>query len=242
MSDTTVVIGCSSEIGMAICASIISRGDLVVGTTRTGKLAVSDNLGSGFQVASCDSTNIDSIRHLFQSLAYRSPRHLVYCAGFHRLAPVSPISSGSLTDHLAVNFQGAVDCSRLFISGKFSQSNLQRSITVIASIAHMVGEAGLVGYSASKAAAVAAVKGMAVEYASRNIRVNSVSPGWVEGIRSDVVRGKISDVALSEIIKRYPLGLGLPIDVANAVSFLSSDSARWITGVDLVVDGGRTCT
>lgn len=242
MVDTTILIGCSSEIGMAICSSLIKRGDRVIGTTRSGSLSAPIEFGSDFQLAACDVTSTESIRQLFQSMANLTPRHLIYCAGFHRLAPVSPISSGSLEDHLAVNFRGAVDCSRLFISGKYSKTDTQRTITVVASIAHRVGEAGLVGYSASKAAIVAAVKGMAVEYAPRNIRVNSVSPGWIKSNRADVVSEKLSEDGLSSIHNRYPLGLGSATDVANAVAFLSSDSAKWITGIDLLVDGGRTCS
>lgn len=242
MMDATIVIGCSSEIGLAICSSLLKRGDHVIGTTRSGFLSIPADFGAAFQVGACDVTNIESIRQLFQSVASLKPRHLIYCAGFHRLAPVSPLSAGSLEDHLAVNFRGAVDCSRIFISGKFSKSDTQRTITVVASIAHRIGEAGLVGYSASKAAVVAAVRGMAVEYASRNIRVNSVSPGWINSNRADAVSDKLPEEVLSAIHKRYPLGLGSATDVANAVDFLSSDSAKWITGVDLLVDGGRTCS
>ncbi len=242
MKNTTIVIGCSSEIGLAICSSLIKRGDHVIGTTRSGCLSFPIDFGAAFQIKACDATNIESIRQLFQSVSSLAPRNLIYCAGFHRLAPVSPISAGSLEDHLAVNFRGAVDCSRIFTSAKYSGSDTQRSITVIASIAHRIGEAGIVGYSASKAAVVAAVRGMAVEYASRDIRVNSVSPGWIKSNRADAVSEKLPDDVLSTIHKRYPLGLGSASDVANAVAFLSSDSARWITGIDLLVDGGRTCT
>lgn len=240
--DTAVVIGCSSELGLAICSALIKRGDRVIGTTRGGDFSGPIDFGEAFQVSACDATNTESIRQLFQSLADVKPRHLIYCAGFHRLAPVSPISTGSLEDHLAVNFRGAVDCARIFTSSKFSKVDTQRTVTVVASIAHRISEAGLVGYSASKAAVVAAVRGMALEFASRNIRVNSVSPGWIKSNRADAVSAKLSEEGLSGIQKRYPLGLGSASDVANAVAFLSSDSAKWITGVDLLVDGGRSCS
>jgi NAD(P)-dependent dehydrogenase (short-subunit alcohol dehydrogenase family) len=242
MSDVSVVIGCSSEIGRAICDGLIARGDLVIGTARSGKLSDENSISGNIEIEACDSTSIESIRSLFERIARYRPRHLFYCAGYHRLAPVSPASSGSLANHLAVNFQGAVDCSRFFINNKTSRTDLQRTITVVASIAHRIGEAGLVGYSASKAAVVAAVRGMAIEYASRNIRVNSVSPGWIEGVRADAVATTISAEALAEIRSRYPLGFGRPVDVASAAMFLASDQARWITGVDLIVDGGRSST
>jgi NAD(P)-dependent dehydrogenase (short-subunit alcohol dehydrogenase family) len=242
MSDIAVVIGCSSGIGRAICETLVERGDIVVGTTRSGFLQDGQEAIEGVDILPCDSTSIESIRNLFNTLSTCRPRHLVYCAGFHRLALVSPISSGSLEDHLAVNYVGAVNCARLFVGSKYSRTDVQRTITVVASIAHRVGEAGLVGYSASKAAVVAAVRGMAVEYAGKNIRVNSVSPGWIEGDRADTVSSRISGDALEEIRRRYPLGYGQPKDIGFAVSFLSSNLASWITGVDLPVDGGRTVT
>lgn len=242
MADLSIVIGCSSGIGRSICESLVERGDDVVGTTRSGYLPAPQEAIKGVDIFACDSTSIDSIKGLFNSLSTRRPRHLVYCAGFHRLAPMSPVSAGSLEDHMAVNFVGAVNCARLFVSNKFSRTDVQRTITVVASIAHRVGEAGLVGYSASKAAVVAAVRGMAVEYAGKNIRVNSVSPGWIKGERANTVASRLSDAALDEIRRRYPLGYGEPKDIGFAVSFLSSDMAGWITGVDLPVDGGRTVT
>lgn len=242
MSDIALVIGCSSGIGRAICHALVERGDTVIGTTRSGFLPDGQDSMYGVDILSCDSTRIESIKNLFASLDSSRPRHLVYCAGFHRLAPVSPFSAGSLEEHLAVNYLGAVNCARLFVSSKNSIAEFQRTITVVASIAHRVGEAGLVGYSASKAAVVAAVRGMAIEYAGKNIRVNSVSPGWIQGDRADVVSSRISGNALEEIHRRYPLGYGQPKDVGSAVSFLSSNMASWITGVDLPVDGGRTVT
>jgi NAD(P)-dependent dehydrogenase (short-subunit alcohol dehydrogenase family) len=242
VTEAALVIACNSAIGRAVCDSLGDRGLKVIGTTRSGELKIPNASRSEFELAACDVTDIDSIRRCLSAVAAHRPRHLIYCAGFHRLAPVAPASSGSLDEHMAVNFRGAVDCARLFVSNKFSGGPGQRSITIVASIAHRIGEAGLVGYSASKAAVVAAVRGMAVEYAPRNVRVNSVSPGWIEGERADAVSDKLSENAVTEIRRRYPLGLGLPRDVASAVSFLASDAARWITGTDLVVDGGRSCT
>jgi NAD(P)-dependent dehydrogenase (short-subunit alcohol dehydrogenase family) len=242
MPDVSVVIGCSSGIGLAICAALKERGDVVIGTTRSGALPPLLSISKDIEVERCDSTNLESIRDLFNRLAPRRPRHLIYCAGFHRLSPITAVSNGSLSDHFAVNFQGAVDCARIFASNKISNCDDQRTITVVSSIAHRVAEAGLIGYSASKAAIVAAVRGFAVEYAPKNIRANSVSPGWIKGARADAVEAKLPSAAMVEIRRRYPLGFGCPEDVAGAVVFLSSDSAMWITGVDLPVDGGRSCT
>lgn len=242
MVDTSIVVGCSSDIGTAICSALLSRGDRVVGTTRNGRCPASYDGEGDFHVGQCDVRNVESISQLFDAFSSFRPRHLIYCAGFHKLAPLSVLSDGAIAEHFAINLQGALSCSRFFSNAKYSCVDLQRSITVVSSIAHRVGEAGLIGYSASKAAVVSAVRCMAVEYGNKNIRVNSVSPGWVAGRSASIVSAKLSVDALQSIRQRYPLGFGEPSDVASAVSFLSSDGAKWISGIDLVVDGGRTAT
>ena len=81
---------------------------------------------------------------------------------------------------------------------------------------------------------------MAVELASKRIRVNSISPGVVETPMSKHAVYSKDEVSLNRIRDLHPLGLGVPDDVANAVVFLLSDASRWITGTNLIVDGGYT--
>ena len=94
---------------------------------------------------------------------------------------------------------------------------------------------GQVNYAASKAGVIGLTKSLAKEFASRNIRVNAVAPGYV---KSDMT-AKLSEEITEKVLENIPLvQLGEVEDIANAVAFLVSDEARYITGQVLVVDGG----
>jgi len=108
----------------------------------------------------------------------------------------------------------------------------------ISSVVGMVGNAGQVNYSASKAALIGMTKSLAKEVASRGILVNAVAPGFIATKMTD----KLNDAQKENILTQIPLKrMGEPKDIANAVAFLASDRASYITGHTLVVDGGMIC-
>ena len=113
----------------------------------------------------------------------------------------------------------------------------QRSGVIInlSSVVGINGNVGQVNYAASKAGVIGLTKSLAKEFASRNIRVNAVAPGYV---KSDMT-AKLSEEITEKVLENIPLGqLGVVEDIANSVAFLVSDEARYITGQVLVVDGG----
>lgn len=113
----------------------------------------------------------------------------------------------------------------------------QRSGVIInlSSVVGINGNVGQVNYAASKAGVIGLTKSLAKEFAARNIRVNAVAPGYV---KSDMT-AKLSEEITEKVLENIPLGqLGEVEDIANAVAFLVSDDARYITGQVLVVDGG----
>ena len=113
----------------------------------------------------------------------------------------------------------------------------QRSGVIInlSSVVGINGNVGQVNYAASKAGVIGLTKSLAKEFASRNIRVNAVAPGYV---KSDMT-AKLSEEITEKVLENIPLGqLGEVEDIANSVAFLVSDEARYITGQLLVVDGG----
>lgn len=115
----------------------------------------------------------------------------------------------------------------------------QRSGVIInlSSVVGINGNVGQVNYAASKAGVIGLTKSLAKEFASRNVRVNAVAPGYV---KSDMT-AKLSEEITTKVLENIPLGqLGEVEDIANAVAFLVSDEARYITGQVLVVDGGMT--
>ena len=104
----------------------------------------------------------------------------------------------------------------------------------------MIGRVGVSAYAASKGAIVSAVKKMALELAKRSVRINAVSPGTVLTPLMQSYLSQISEDDRQKRVEGFPLGLGEPTDVANACIYLLSDAARWVTGQNIVVDGGYT--
>jgi len=112
------------------------------------------------------------------------------------------------------------------------------SFVFISSVMGILGQAGKVGYCSSKGALISGTKAMALELAKKNIRVNCVLPGAVETEMSKKMLEKLPEESKKSIINMHPLGLGRPEDIANACAFLLSDASRWVTGTNLIVDGG----
>ena len=136
---------------------------------------------------------------------------------------------------LATNLKGA------FLFGKAVARPMMRqragSIVQISSIIGLIGNAGQCNYAASKAGLIALTQSMAKELASRNIRVNAVAPGFIVSQMTDALPDALRTKMLGEI----PLGrFGAGEDIANAVVFLASEDASYVTGQVLSVNGGMT--
>jgi len=163
---TSLVIGAACDVGLAVCRALAARGDALVVATHRQALALDEaTLGTPVTRLQADVTDAGSLAALFEQAAAHAPRHLVYVAGHHRLKPLSLRDDGDLARHWAVNGQGAVDAARLFALQRGlprPPEGAPRSITLVASIAHRQGAAGLVAYGATKAAMVAAAPGVAV--------------------------------------------------------------------------------
>lgn len=158
---------------------------------------------------------------------------LVNNAGITKDNLVLRLSENDWDSVLTVNLKGAFICSKLCV--KHMMKKRTGKIINISSIIGIIGNAGQVNYSASKAGLIGLTKSFAKEFGSRNICVNAVAPGYIQTKMTD----KLSDKVKDEMLKRIPLNrLGSPEDVANAVVFLASRAADYITGQVLVVDGG----
>ncbi|MCF7793165.1 MAG: 3-oxoacyl-[acyl-carrier-protein] reductase [Candidatus Cloacimonetes bacterium] len=134
---------------------------------------------------------------------------------------------------LAVNLKGTFNCTQKVC--RFMMKKRSGVILNIASVIGIMGNAGQANYAASKGGIIALTKSTAREFASRNIRVNAIAPGFI--------RTEMTDTLPEEVVKKYaaaiPLNrMGSPADVAKVCVFLASDEAEYITGQTINVDGG----
>lgn len=134
---------------------------------------------------------------------------------------------------LQVNLHGTFHCTKAVLQSMTKQRSGR--IVNIASIVGAMGNAGQANYAASKAAVIGFTKSVAREYASRMVTVNAVAPGFVDTAMTQGLQQEVRDT----LLKQIPLGrLGQPGDVAEAVRFLASEEAGYITGQVLHVNGG----
>ena len=162
-----------------------------------------------------------------------------YSAGVDATRPLSSYKADIIRAMLDINLIAGIELCRAVCRRDVMEES-GGSILFISSIAGIVGIPGRVGYSASKGGVSAAVRSMAIELSKRNIRVNALSPGLVRTSLTEGALSKLSDKQIQDIENAHPLGIGSPQDVARGAAFLMAPQSSWITGVDMVIDGGYT--
>ncbi|HOS15984.1 MAG TPA: SDR family oxidoreductase [Bacteroidales bacterium] len=236
---TILVTGASSGIGKAIAIACSKMGAKLIITARH-KERLQDTFnqleGKEHELILADLAKSEDIDKIVMSVSLLDG--LVNCAGFTIPKPFTFISKENMVDVMRVNFEAPVFLTQQFVKRKSFAK--QASVVFISSISgvyvsYMAGSL----YSASKGAVNGMVKGMALELASKNIRVNSVNPAM---INTEILSsGVIDELQLTEDMKKYPLGrYGEPEEVAYAVIYLLSDASVWVTGSNLLIDGGYT--
>ena len=163
----------------------------------------------------------------------------IHAAGLEATLPLKNTSNDLYTKIFSVNVFAGFELAKLLSLKKYL-SEEGASFVFISSVMGMVGEPGKVAYCSSKGALIAGIRSMAVELVSRKIRVNAISPSMVETEMAEQLFNSIPEESKNEIIKAHPLGLGKPDDISWASVYLLSEAARWVTGSNLVIDGGYT--
>jgi len=234
-----MVTGASSGIGRAIAIECSKMGATVILNARNEERlqeTLSQMEGNSHLVITADLTKQSDLL----SLIDKTPalNGLVNCAGQVKTLPVQFITSESLDEIMAVNFTAPTLLSVQLVKNKKIIKN--GSIVFVSSISGVVCVyGGNSMYSASKGAVNGIMKNMALDLANKDVRVNSVNPGMVETHILDT--GVLTPDQLEEDKKHYPLKrYGKPEEVAYAVIYLLSDASRWVTGSNLIIDGGYT--
>lgn len=235
-----LVTGASRGIGRAIAHALGQKGYYVVGTaTRdTGAGDITnffreENIqGQGMML---DVSQKDSVEALLSRLADddKSPAVLVNNAGITADNLLLRMEDEEWANVIETNLSSVFRMSKACLKAMF-RARWGRIIT-IGSVVGSSGNPGQVNYTAAKAGVIGFSKSLAQEIASRNITVNVVAPGFID---TDMTKA-LPDMVKDELLKRIPQKrLGQPEDIANAVAFLASDEASYITGQTLHVNGG----
>ncbi len=239
-----VITGGSSGIGRQIAIDCCKMGAkvLIVGRD-TNRLSDTKNtiLSSGGYICTieADLTSSESIE-LVTEQAISEFGHvdgIVHAAGISTTLPFRSISQSKFDNFIYTNVFSAIFLTKnLLKKGNFDDNG--GSIIFFTSVMAHLGESGKTIYGLTKGALLAASKSLAIEYAPRKIRFNCISPGVVQTpmvMKQDYAQ---SEENLSKIRALHPMGIGKPEDISPAVIFLLSDSSSWITGTELVIDGG----
>lgn len=231
-----LVTGASKGIGLEIARAISDLGAEVIGIGRS----ISESLdGSRFQYIQCDINDYENLNLICQTITKNKIHNLdilVNCAGSagHDLAGSNLEKFNSLVGSNLVGTYGCCDVAVQYMGNKTSSS-----IINITSIASLQAFPNNPGYIASKGGIRMLTKSLALDYGPKNIRVNSIAPGYIHTDMTkesyqDEVRNK--ERASRTIMNRW----GDVSEIVGATIFLASKSSEYITGTDLIIDGGWT--
>jgi NAD(P)-dependent dehydrogenase (short-subunit alcohol dehydrogenase family) len=188
------------------------------------------------QYISFDISIIDGIKGIMDLICTSNKLDgYVHSAGVNNPNPVQTLKYEDLHKTMLVNFYSFIEFSKIISKKKYNNDGC--SIVGVSSVSSKVGTKGYCAYCSSKSAMDSAVRVMASEFASKKIRVNTVNPSWI-ATDMYINMQTLMDENTNDILKRQPLGLGAPIDVANAVTYLLSDASKFVTGSSLIIDGG----
>lgn len=229
MSRIVLITGGNRGIGKSIAEKFVANGDTVVVTSRTGEPI------AGLNVVKCDvadSASVDAAFDLIEQ-TWGPVAVAVANAGITRDGLIMRMSDDDINDVLNTNLVGAIRVARR--AARAMMKARSGRIILMSSVVGLMGSAGQVNYAASKAGLVGAARSLARELGSRGITCNVIAPGFVD---TDMT-ADLSEDRKNEILTNVPLGrYASPAEVADAVAFLASDAAGYITGAVIPVDGG----
>jgi 3-oxoacyl-[acyl-carrier protein] reductase len=241
---SAIVTGAGRGIGKAIARRFLEEGSRVmICDLDEARLVMAHEELSAFGVVHSEVVNVTSreaVKHLVGQAKGTFGRIDVLAnnAGISRFEPFLEITDKNWNDTLAINLTGVFLCSQMVAAEMKNQGS--GAIVNMGSTNGILGEEGLAHYNASKAGVILLTKTMAIELAPHNIRVNSVCPGFI--LTELQLESGMSEQTIKDYTSLIPLNrYGRVEEVANAFAFLASDEASFITGTELVVDGGQTC-
>jgi NAD(P)-dependent dehydrogenase (short-subunit alcohol dehydrogenase family) len=242
-----IVTGSTRGLGKAMAHALASYGASLVVSGRdaeAGKAAVAEIEAAGGTAAfqRFDNTDRASCQKLVDSAVERFGRLdiVVNNAGTDIIKPAETYSESEWETILGTNLSGYFHCAQ-FAAIQMMKQKSAGSVIMVSSIASLVGISGLAPYAATKGAINQLVRTMAVEWASHGIRVNAIAPGYFDNVMQNATAEHDRPEKQRQIVTFTPMGRrGRPDELGGAAVFLASDSASYVTGQILFVDGGYT--
>ena len=241
MDTYTLITGATSGIGLDLAVRLSGERNLILVGRNEARLDELINQTGGSNKVLKLVIDLDADRRqaasrlteLIQSEGLQIEA-LVHCAGTSKVMPLRQADTDSIDTIFNVNILSAMELIRPLLK-KENKGSL-KNIVLISSLASIRGEKGNAVYAASKGPLNALTISLAKELAPK-VRVNSISPGTVE---TPMTQDFLKTESGAAHLQTYPLGVGHPEDITNLACFLLSDEARWITGQNIVIDGGRS--
>jgi NAD(P)-dependent dehydrogenase (short-subunit alcohol dehydrogenase family) len=241
-TNTAIITGGASGLGLATAKKFVESNikTIIIGRNEKNLAETCNNLGRLCSYKVFDLTDLKGIPALVSELVneYGPIDILVNNAGINQKKPFTEVTDEEFQQVILTNITSVFVLSR-----EVAKTMLQQKSGGIINISSMAAQYGIpyvIAYTASKTAIEGMTKAMAVELSPRGIRVNCVAPGFIE---TNMSAKALDDdpQRKQKVLSRTPMGkLGLPEDVAEAIYYLASDAAKYLTGVVLPVDGGNS--
>ena len=236
-----LITGASSGLGKATANLVAQCGGKVILSGRDSvrlENVKSGLLGSGHQISKINFNEIDNVTEWVKKLAEENGAlsGVFHAAGMELVRPIRMIKQEQLDEIFGSSIFAAFGIAKALAQRGVMQEG--GSLVLMSSVAGSSGQIGMTAYSAAKASIDGLVRSLAVELATKKIRVNSIVAGAVNTEMHQRLTRGLDEIAIKNYQRTHLLGFGEPEDISNAVIFLLSAASRWITGTSMVVDGG----
>lgn len=238
----TLLTGATSGIGSSIALSLSSGYNLLLVGRDKNKLEElitnCDNLNS-HKILVADFSQLNGFRDIFKNFLITEGievDNVIHCAGMMKVLNMKSVNMLQTNHIFNVNLFSILEIISVLVNKRYNNTSL-KNILFVSSILARYGSTGHSLYSSSKAALDGLMRSLAVELAPK-VRVNSILPGAIKTKMSEELLS--NETILEKLSNDYILGIGVPENISTVVKFLISNESSWITGQEIIVDGGRT--